>query len=89
MPVIHIVSFKVFLAIILSALVTDLLIENGLVIFNMTGNKKPTDGKEAMRPANAKELANTEVPTDAKRLTDIEGLANIEESIVNCYKYQY
>ena len=53
------------MAVVLSALVTGFPIWKGLVIFNMTGNKRPADGEGMMKPADA------EGPPDAEELVVI------------------
>lgn len=54
--------FKVFIVIVLSALVISFLIWKSLVIFGTTGNKRLTDSKKTMRPIDVEELANAEEP---------------------------
>ena len=62
---IYIVNFRVFVAVVLSALVTGFPIWKGLVISSTTGNKGPADGEGTMRPADA------EGPADAEELVVI------------------
>lgn len=71
---IYIIPFKVFIAVILSILVTGFPIWKGFVISNMTDNKKLVDNKKMIKLADAEGLVDTEEPVD------------IKEPIVICYE---
>ena len=59
-PAIHIIPFRVFVAVVLLPLVTGFLIWTGLVISSTTGKKGLADSKGTMRPADAEGLTNAE-----------------------------
>lgn len=54
--VIYIILFRVFIAIVLSALVTDFPIWKSFVIFSTISNKRPIDNKRIIKPADVEEL---------------------------------
>lgn len=53
---IHIVPFRVFVIVVLSALVTNFLIWKDLVISSTTSNKRLANGEGIIRLADAQEL---------------------------------
>ena len=78
--------------VILSALVSGFLIWKRLVISRTTGNKRPTDGKGIIRPANSERLVEAKGSTYAEGLVDAKEpangkrLADGKEPIVIYYK---
>lgn len=78
-PTIYIVLFKVFVALLLSVLVTSFSIWKSIVIFNMTGNKRPIDNKRTMKLIDTEESVDTKGLADAERLVDAKELTDKEK----------
>lgn len=59
--VIYILTFSIFVTVILSTLVTGFLVGKSLVISSIISNNGPANGEEIMKPANTERLVEIDV----------------------------